>query len=182
MAASRPPESRRLRRPPAGPLYLTSRRLTPPGIAATAATFRVVTLGAEPPPQAPRNRGDCGDERSADAYAIPAASRPPESRRLRPGGGRPGGRDRTSPHAPRNRGDCGRSACLKIARQFHRLTPPGIAATAAPHATRGLPRPCPASRPPESRRLRPLLLFEFQHEQSASRPPESRRLRLSSMG
>ena len=105
-AASRPPESRRLR-PVATAAAALLLRLTPPGIAATAAD---TATGL-----------DC---------ALSPASRPPESRRLRRGCW-----IRTvaapPPHAPRNRGDCG-PTCTSVALALvDRLTPPGIAATAA---------------------------------------------------
>ena len=67
-----------------------------------------------------------------------------------------------------------------------RLTPPGIAATAA-RLLGSVDLGCmPASRPPESRRLRPGMrsftpgIARCSDRNPASRPPESRRLRLAS--
>src|SRR6185437_11610127 len=57
--ASRPPELRRLR-PSSGLALLQTRfRLTPPGIAATAAFKNVADDKEAEPPHAPRNCGDC---------------------------------------------------------------------------------------------------------------------------
>src|SRR5579862_7487140 len=106
------------------------------------------------PPHAPRNCGDCGRCcLSIRAYRTPA-SRPPELRRLR-------------------------LQCTAYALGLlSRLTPPGIAATAAagPQAWRG--RSWTASRPPELRRLRHGIWPSRRGSgRTASRPPELRRLR-----
>ena len=83
-------------------------RLTPPGIAATAAPSQL------------------------DWTRHPSsASRPPESRRLRPCAVVNPTRDCPPPHAPRNRGDCGSAVIGLATGRRSRLTPPGIAATAA---------------------------------------------------
>ncbi len=179
LPASRPPESRRLRpfqhpfrRPPdhrltppgiaataaTARVWLMSvfTRLTPPGIAATAAATGTTNWNSHYPPHAPRNRGDCGRSHFLRFRANKAASRPPESRRLRLAAAGDGGAF------------------------ISRLTPPGIAATAAlsralfPRSRRA------ASRPPESRRLRLASpRFDVSGGSPASRPPESRRLRRS---
>ena len=82
------------------------------------------------PPHAPRNRGDCGATRLLSTYQP------------------------SPPHAPRNRGDCGTSGGITGSIGTVRLTPPGIAATAAERTSATAGFNPPASRPPESRRLR----------------------------
>ncbi len=153
-------------------------RLTPPGIAATAAMRRSKPDAHCPPPHAPRNRGDCGIRRSMTSTCRT-----------------------TPPHAPRNRGDCGLNVHATASDAVFRLTPPGIAATAASRFKARFQTQHPASRPPESRRLRlrawtwglwglfrltppgiaatAALTVEATGRlmDSASRPPESRRLR-----
>ena len=86
MSASRPPESRRLRHRRGRATSTDAARLTPPGIAATAASRHAhVIADIKTPPHAPRNRGDCGSTVSiAERIACSSASPPPESRRLRP--------------------------------------------------------------------------------------------------
>ena len=180
--ASRPPELRRLRphfRIEQTPVF---DRLTPPGIAATAASM--VSMG-EPdgqPPHAPRNCGDCGNSHDETHTHLGTASRPPELRRLRPliflpvqpSSCRltPPGIAATAaarsrwptpwsgcpPHAPRNCGDCGLAGEIRIECIRARLTPPGIAATAALRQPTIRDAFSPASRPPELRRLRPSYL------------------------
>ena len=170
-SASRPPESRRLRRSSTRSAFC--RPPHAPGIAATAAPALEGRLAASRPPESRRlRRSQPPHAPGIAATAAEFASRPPESRRLR--------LDR-SQHV----------------RDMFRLTPPGIAATAAtcvhgdqqpnpPHAPRnrgdcGIASRCvmPAKwirlTPPESRRLRPMDLAT--PTSSASRPPESRRLR-----
>jgi len=129
-------------------------RLTPPGIAATAAAGRTTAGNCNSPPHAPRNCSDCG---AADPQALPgcrAASRPPELQRLRLGL-KPEEIDGDGPpHAPRNCSDCGCLPGFDGNSLISRLTPPGIAATAAT-PSRFRHRACwPASRPPELQRLR----------------------------
>ena len=136
-------------------------RLTPPGIAATAASVGRCAEGNQSASR-PRNRGDCGCFLAVlnPAPAV-TASRPPESRRLRRSdlSRLPFHAERIlSASRPRNRGACGRGAGLhgtcEAMNLRSRLTPPGIAAPAA-GALSGRPRNrWPASRPPESRRLR----------------------------
>ena len=144
--ASRPPESRRLRRPVPAAGLNAGCRLTPPesrrlrhirgsGMRTRPASrprnrgdcgISFTTPRSTGPPHAPRNRGDCGDGTVAPATIKVTASRP------RNRGDCGVGAERSAPappHAPRNRGDCGviQSRC----HETNRLTPPGIAATAA---------------------------------------------------
>ena len=81
---SRPPELRRLR-PSSGAIapYMSS-RLTPPGIAATAAWPGLQGDELLLPSHAPRNCGDCGLASMLPPTRLRAVSRPPELRRLRP--------------------------------------------------------------------------------------------------
>ena len=130
---------------------------------------------ASPPPESRRLRHGAAKRDRADQ----PASRPPESRRLRRGRATAKTLPPWPPHPPRNRGDCGWAADGQNDCPHGRLTPPGIAATAAQRAvmsdatfkTRLTPpgiaataASCfhssiwtlmTASRPPESRRLRP---------------------------
>ena len=149
MAASRPPESRRLRQEIRDVVNLMLRPPHPPGIAATAASGQPSTWAYWRPPHAPRNRGDCGSVGSIQAASLEGRLTPPGIAATAAGSsfwnnglaGPPhapgiaataaksgGVRARWKPpHAPRNRGDCGR---------------PALSTMKA------------ASRPPESRRLR----------------------------
>ena len=109
LAASRPPESRRLRRNRAADGCYRRRRLTPPGIAPTAAARTRTSAHATVPPHAPRNRADCGRTRGTNLSALWYT-------RLTPPGIAPTAADSHT---------CLGSAWLR------RLTPPGIAPTAA---------------------------------------------------
>src|SRR6185312_8936589 len=62
------------------------------------------------------------------------------------------------PHAPRNRDDCDQVLRRRRCDVCLRLTPPGIATTATSHCTAVLAIVKSASRPPESRRLRPTVV------------------------
>ena len=132
-AVSRPPELRRLRPTTAlSACNCASIRLTPPGIAATAAIGRtVIHLRANRPSHAPRNCGDCGTFRHRVGF-VPTPSHAPRKWGDCGGSGRAYLNRRLRPsHAPRNCGDCGRRSAKPTHALFTRLTPPGIAATAA---------------------------------------------------
>src|SRR6185312_8936591 len=100
-------------------------------------------------------RVDCARLSAGPAgWCSRAASRPPESRRLRPSVAPPPLRCLPPPHAPRNRDDCDVPLHCCAGDREIRLTPPGIATTATNRCYNGLSSRRAASRPPESRRLR----------------------------
>ena len=108
---------------------------------------------------------------------LVAPHAPGKSRRLRPRRREHPAGTHLPPHGPRNRGDCGIRLCHRSLRNIGRLTPPGIAATAARRDAATRRRAEPASRPPESRRLRHYglhaLAKDYYANSAAPRPPES---------
>ena len=107
------------------------------------------------------------------------ASRLPQSRRLRPPNESRLMLCATPPHDCRSRGDCGLPGTSATIENWVRLTIAAVAATAAVQAGKASDAFEPASRLPQSRRLRHgihgCILFA---ERTASRLPQSRRLRL----
>ena len=202
-SASRHLESRRLRLSIAVKARARVSRLTPLGIAATAAVHDSHAPRGNAPPHATWNRGDCGrcwhtirpcairpasrhlesrrlrlSKRDAEDECHSAASRHLESRRLRRRWKRALGRCNEPPHATWNRGDCGPMIRLEALPSIIRLTPLGIAATAARLARIHVWTLDSASRHLESRRLRQCQSRSPPHlGESASRHLESRRLR-----
>ena len=155
------------------------------------------------PPHDCRSRGDCGIPwRVALALQDDAASRLPQSRRLRRCAAwrTIGGFNRLTiaavaataagsrfirsdcggpPHDCRSRGDCGLIASFLVMGAGARLTIAAVAATAAWCLCAHFRKNFPASRLPQSRRLRPKKRGRnSSNMSSASRLPQSRRLRL----
>ena len=160
MTASPPPESRRLRHVRQLSAVGREARLTPPGIAATAAAAGVNNQKNGVPPHPPRNRGDCGFGRRAFGRALEFRLTPPGIAATAAGRGTGARSVDIPPHPPRNRGDCGTKGIMKTAY-----------------------RSVAASPPPESRRLRLLARgLGRLRGLAASPPPESRRLRRRGIG
>ena len=162
IAASRLPQSRRLRPSEADQQAMLDLRLTIAAVAATAAS--VVIVVSAPvilPPHDCRSRGDCGpgnpgkkddgrypphDCRSrgdcGPAFlrhplaAVAPASRLPQSRRLRLNGSRWRNWKSNPPHDCRSRGDCGVVRAISSVNYSIRLTIAAVAATAALSARR----------------------------------------------
>ena len=178
-AASRCPQSRRLRR----------RALSPYQLSAC-------------PPHDARSRGDCGSSLPTKFGVLLSASRCPQSRRLRLKRRTATERGRVPPHDARSRGDCGLSR-EEWLRKLIRLTMPAVAATAArleiaesservpPHDARSrgdcgqTPDPIPMTNlrrltmPAVAATAAHDILENFVSLLPASRCPQSRRLRLS---
>ena len=133
------------------------------------------------PPQDCRSRGDCGSLVSESvAEHTKAASRLPQSRRLRPSSPEAVYKPRccAASRLPQSRRLRPVQAPTPLPMADDRLKIAAVAATAATMRARSLDSSQAASRLPQSRRLRPgLVRCDPAKLRTASRLPQSRRLR-----
>ena len=197
-AASRLPQSRRLRLEVHWLRVSDSCRLKIAAVAATAAfasapqtpcwwpasrlpqSRRLRRNGWNPtrpfnyPPQDCRSRGDCGKWGVTRIVPHNPASRLPQSRRLRLPMGMPRNMPPTPPQDCRSRGDCGVKIIPKLECRNDRLKIAAVAATAAVENAAPGATSSTASRLPQSRRLR---RKPCDYEKHGNSPPQDCRSR-----